>query len=142
MFAVASLRTGDGKPGNPVDKMFLVVRARCPEHLQSLKRAYPELAEAPITESESADYRARIMVSKSVWLGVLNEMTLEIDYDKVKPAMHEAGRDGRRDDGPLNYDRLIMSVFMDGQHMQDNFYHPVGRIDYSRSSQPPRIPEQ
>ena len=132
LFSVVSLRTGDGKPGNPIDPLKIMVRARTRHHLDSLKRAFPqELGNAKIIESQNSDYRVRLTLDKSVWSSVLVALNDEIHYDRVKPAMHEAGCDGRRDDGPLNYDALVMSAFMEGQRAQDRLYPPVGRVNYA-----------
>ena len=133
MFSVASLRSGDGKPGNPIDPQKVMVRARTRGHLESLLQRFPTVDphSSEIIESQKSDYRARIVLDKRQWGFMLVDLTDEISYDKVKPAMHAAGVDGLRDDGPINYDALIMAAFMEGQVAQDRAYPPQGRINYA-----------
>jgi len=97
-FSAVSARMGDGKHSQPVDPDRIMVRARLREHLEALKRRFPDLlGECEVHETASTDYAFRLFVQKSAWMQVLAGLAEETDYDnfKSKVARHQgkAGAD-------------------------------------------------
>jgi hypothetical protein len=84
-FSVVCAREGDGSWGNAVDEGRVMVRARLRGHLEGLKSRFREdLGGAEIIETPNTDYRYRLFVDKAVWVGVLELLGEELDYDNFK----------------------------------------------------------
>jgi len=84
-FSAVCARKGKGQHGQPVDPDRMMVRARVREHLEALKKRFPDLlGECDIMESESTDYAFRLFVQKSAWMQVLAALAEETDYDNFK----------------------------------------------------------
>jgi hypothetical protein len=101
-FSAVCARQGDGKHGQPVDR--IMVRARVRGHLESLKKRFPDLlGQCDIQESAGTDYAFRLLVQKSAWAQVLAGLAVETDYDNFKSevARHQ-GRAGAAYEGSLH----------------------------------------
>jgi hypothetical protein len=61
-----------------------MIRARRAEHLKNLQERFAVLRDAPIKQFVGTDYQYRLIVSKAVWLGVLNELGQEQDWSNFK----------------------------------------------------------
>ena len=84
-FSAVCARVGDGSANNQVDEGRVMVRARLQEHLEGLKLRFPkELGGLEIMETPETDYRYRLFAHKSVWIGVLEMLGEEMDYDNFK----------------------------------------------------------
>ena len=84
-FSAVCARVGDGSANNQVDEGRVMVRARLQEHLEGLKLRFPkELGGLEIMETPETDYRYRLFAHKSVWIGVLQMLGEEMDYDNFK----------------------------------------------------------
>jgi len=83
--------------GNPthIDSDTFMVRARCRQHLESLKERFSQLAASEITDTSNTDYRFRIVVAKTVWADVAQEMAAEIDYSNFKERAERRSHDDR-----------------------------------------------
>ena len=95
-FSAACARNGNGKRGQPVDPDRIMVRARVRDHLEALKKRFPEfLSDCEIQESAGTDYAFRLFVQKSAWKQVAAGLAEETDYDNFKSevARHQ-GRAG------------------------------------------------
>ncbi len=95
-FSAVCARQGNGKHGQPVDPDRIMVRARVREHLEAIKKRFPELlSECEIQESAGTDYAYRLFVPKSAWMQVALGLAEETDYDNFKSevARHQ-GRAG------------------------------------------------
>ena len=97
-FSAVCARQGNGKHNQPVDPDRIMVRARLRDHLEALKRRFPDLlGGCEIHETTSTDYAFRLFVQKSAWMQVLAGLVEETDYDnfKSKVARHQgkAGAD-------------------------------------------------
>lgn len=95
-FSAVCARKGNGKHGQPVDPDRIMVRARVQDHLEDLKKRFPELLDqCEIQESAGTDYAYRLFVQKSAWKQVLAGLTEETDYDNFKSEVaHHQGRKG------------------------------------------------
>lgn len=68
-----------------LDKGKLMVRARVREHLEALRARFHKLiGAAEILESESADYRFRMIVKKQQWTEIATALADEIEYGNFK----------------------------------------------------------
>ena len=84
-FSAVCARKGNGNHGQPVDPDRMMVRARVREHLEALKKRFPDLlGECDIMESPSTDYAFRLFVQKSAWMQVSSGLAEETDYDNFK----------------------------------------------------------
>ena len=95
-FSAVCARQGDGKHGQPVDPDRIMVRARLRNHLEALKKRFPDLlGECEIHESAGTDYAFRLFVQKCAWTHVAAGLAEETDYDNFKSevARHQ-GRPG------------------------------------------------
>ena len=95
-FSAVCARQGSGKQGQPIDRARIMVRARARDHLESLKKRFPEvLGNCEIREFAGTDYAYRLFVPKSDWVKVISALAAEIDYDNFKSevARHQ-GRAG------------------------------------------------
>jgi hypothetical protein len=95
-YSAVCARQGDGKHGQPLDPDRIMVRARVRQHLEALKKRFPNLlGQCEIREFAGTDYAFRIFVAKPIWSGVLAELADETDYDNFKSevARHQ-GRAG------------------------------------------------
>lgn len=94
-FSAVCARQGNGKYGQPVDPDRIMVRARMREHLESLKKRFPELLDGEIVDSAGTDYAYRLFIPRTVWAGVISALAEETDYDNFKSAVaHPQGRAG------------------------------------------------
>jgi hypothetical protein len=106
-FSVVCARLGDGKQGRPIDTARLMVRARVREHLEALKKRWPDhLGLCDIRTSAATDYAFRMFVDKQTWARVLAELALETDYDNFKSevARHQG-------DAGLPYEHALHDVW-------------------------------
>lgn len=74
----------DGGKSKEVDPETMMVRARNEQHLINLQEAFPCLAGIKIKISAGTDYHCRLIVPKTVWLGVVVELVVDCDYDNFK----------------------------------------------------------
>ena len=83
--------------GNPsrVDPNTLMVRARCRRHLESLQKRFPQLASLAIGDTDTTDYRFRIVVPKPAWVEVAQQLASEIDYGNFKDRVLSQSGDDR-----------------------------------------------
>lgn len=72
-----------------------MVRARTREHLESLQKHFPQLTAAEITDTTNTDYRFRMVVAKTVWAEVAQELAAEIDYGNFKDRAERRSHDDR-----------------------------------------------
>ena len=95
-FSAVCARHGDGKHDQPVDPDRIMVRARVRDHLEALKKQFPNfLGECDIQEFAGTDYAYRLFVQKSAWTRVLAGLAEETDYDNFKSEVaHHQGRAG------------------------------------------------
>ena len=95
-FSAVCARTGDGKHGQPVDPDRIMVRARVRNHLEAVKKRFPDLlGDCEVQESAGTDYAYRLFVQKSAWIQVVAELAQETDYDNFKSAVaRHQGRAG------------------------------------------------
>jgi len=84
--SVVCARKGHGEPGQPLDVDRVMIRARNVRHLDTLRDRHEALRAAEILETPLADYPARIIVAKEVWVSVLVEIAAEADYGNFKAA--------------------------------------------------------
>jgi hypothetical protein len=86
------------KPNGGVDEASVMVRARTREHLVNLKARFAdtEFGRAEIRQSVGTDYKYRVIVPKSVWVGILAELAMEQTWSNFK---NEAARlaNGKKD---------------------------------------------
>ena len=95
-YSVVCARRGDGGYGQPIDENRLMVRARVRDHLDALRKRFPDLLEnAAIRAYPGSDYAFRIFVAKSDWVAAMAALTEEIAYDNFKA---EVARGGAGDD--------------------------------------------
>lgn len=95
-FSAVCAREENGKHGQLIDPNRIMVRARVRDHLESLKKRFPELlGECKIQEFIGTDYAFRLFVQKSAWMQVVSGLAEETDYDNFKSevARHQ-GRAG------------------------------------------------
>lgn len=72
----------------------ILLRARRRSHLLALQKAYREYAGGYlIHETEHTDYRYRLAMDRSDWLGLCNAVAADVTYSNFKDSI---------DDGPLN----------------------------------------
>ena len=114
-FSVVCARQGDGKQGRPIDTTRLMVRARMREHLDALKKWWPEqLDGVDIRASAGTDYAFRMIVDKPAWSRVLAELALETDYDNFKSEV------ARHQDGAgVPYERALYDVWAVMNRLQE-----------------------
>ena len=95
-FSAVCARLGDGRHGQPVDPDRIIVRARVREHLEGLKKRFPDLlGRCDILEFAGTDYAFRIVIEKRVWSQVLSGLADETDYDNFKSeVVRHQGRAG------------------------------------------------
>ena len=95
-FSAVCARQADGKHGQPVDLGRIMVRARVRDHLEALRKHFPELlGDCEIQESAGTDYAFRLFVQKSAWIRVVAGLAEETDYDNFKSeAARHQGRGG------------------------------------------------
>ena len=95
-FSAVCSRQADGKHGQPVDLSRIMVRARVRDHLEALRKHFPELlGDCEIQESAGTDYAFRLFVQKSAWIRVVAGLAEETDYDNFKSeAARHQGRGG------------------------------------------------
>ena len=61
-----------------------MIRARRAAHLSNLQERFPALAAGKIVTLPNRDYRYRLIVSKDVWVGALEELGREQDWANFK----------------------------------------------------------
>ncbi len=84
-FSAVCARQGDGGYGQPIDHDRIMVRARMRAHLETLKNLFPGLVgQCEIHQSATSDYAFRIFVGKPAWVGVMEALARETDYDNFK----------------------------------------------------------
>lgn len=84
-YSAVCSRQGDGKHNQPVDPNRIMVRTRLREHLENLKKQFPDLlSESDIKEFTGTDYAFRIFVAKADWSKVLVGLNEDVDYDNFK----------------------------------------------------------
>jgi hypothetical protein len=95
-YSAVCARQGDGGYGQPVDENRVMVRARVRQHLDALKKRFPELlGDVEICVFQGSDYAFRIFVPKSTWAAVTAALAEELSYDnfKAEAARGDAGDD-------------------------------------------------
>jgi len=88
--SVVCARQGHGESGQPLDVDRVMIRARNVRHLDALRDRHEALRAAEILETPLADYPARIIIAKEVWVSVLAEIAAEADYGNFKAASSRA----------------------------------------------------
>lgn len=71
----------------------LQIRSRNKEHLTALQKRFPEINNAEILNLANRDYPYRIIVEKSKFATISQELVKEIDYDNFKDTVHECKDD-------------------------------------------------
>ena len=106
-FSAVCARRGSGGHGQPVDPDRMMVRARVMDHLEALKKQFPDLLdECEILTSVGTDYPFRLFVSKSDWARVLARLAEETDYDNFKSEVaRHLGRAG------VDYEHALHEVW-------------------------------
>ena len=89
--SVVNARQGKGEPGQPVDPDRVMVRVRNREHLNALRARFEALGASPIIETPGADYPARIIVPKDLWVDTLADLAASTTYDNFKSAASRSG---------------------------------------------------
>lgn len=85
------------KPDGSLDSQSVMVRARCIDHLYSLRKRFPVLAVNKIIESPNHDYRYRLVAPKASWSAIIGELAEEQDWSNFKDeAARYQGNSGRR----------------------------------------------
>lgn len=79
-YSVACASNADGS----LDHKTMMVRARQMAHLKNLQKRFPPLANVEIQTSPNRDYRYRLIVSKDVWMNILNQMADEQTWSNFK----------------------------------------------------------
>jgi hypothetical protein len=79
-YSIASASRPDGS----LDSQTVMIRARLKDHLQNLQRRFPVLADTKIITLPNVDYRHRIVVPKTVWVGVLSGLAEEMEWSNFK----------------------------------------------------------
>jgi hypothetical protein len=79
-FSVASANKPDGK----IDPQTLMVRARRISHLRTIVKRFPSLAGVEIVTWKERDYRYRIVVGKTVWSEIVDQMVKEQEWSNFK----------------------------------------------------------
>ncbi len=77
------------KRDGALDPQTVMIRARCIDHLKSLQRRFPAIADAEILSFAGTDYRYRLIVSKDIWIGIVGELAREQEWSNFK---NEAAR--------------------------------------------------
>jgi hypothetical protein len=72
------------KPDGSLDTQTVMIRARLKDHLQNLQKRFPVLAGTKIISLPDVDYRHRIVVPKTVWIGVLSGLAEEMEWSNFK----------------------------------------------------------
>ena len=93
-YSVVCARDLTGNPTRIYPDKFMV-RARTRRHLESLQKRFRQLAAAEITDTTNTDYRYRMVVAKSLWAEVAQELTAEIDYGNFKERVERSTHDDR-----------------------------------------------
>lgn len=95
-YSAVCARRGTGEHWQPIDPDRLMVRARLREHLESLKRRFPDLlGGCDLRDFAGSDYAFRLFVEKSVWAQIVAKLAEETDYDNFKDAVaHHQARTG------------------------------------------------
>lgn len=91
-YSVVCARDLAGSPSR-IDPDNLMVRARNRLHLESLQQRFPPLASLEIVDSANTDYRFRLIVPKTVWVEVTQNLAAEIDYGNFKARAHSRAGD-------------------------------------------------
>lgn len=96
-YSVVCGRKGDGSKTQPIDPEVIQIRARVKSHLENLATKFPNLVKRnSIRETTDTDYRFRVIVARKVWLQIMNQLAVGIDYDNFKTEVgHEVGVSGR-----------------------------------------------
>jgi hypothetical protein len=90
-FSVVCARADGGK--GPMDPNLLQIRARMVAHLRALQNAFPEqLGSLEIRVTPNADYGARLIVPKYVWVAMQPAMVDMIDYGNFKNELTRTGQ--------------------------------------------------
>lgn len=84
----------DGGKSKEIDTELMMVRARNKQHLVNLQEAFPCLVDTPIKISAGTDYHCRMIVPKTIWLGVVVELVVEQDYGNFKSECARTADDG------------------------------------------------
>ena len=94
MVSVVLARVGNGKSAK-ADPSRVMVRGRMKSHLQNLKDRFPAiLGGAEILESQNSDYRWRMIIPKTQWVGVATSLAESLDYTNYKNAAHSVDNGG------------------------------------------------
>jgi len=72
------------KPDGSLDSQSVMVRARCIDHLRSLRKRFPTLSGGKILEWRNRDYRYRLIVPKASWAAILGELAQEQQWSNFK----------------------------------------------------------
>jgi len=73
----------------------VMLRARRRDHLVKLHKAFPAWVPEPslIHESTKADYRYRVFIERAVFVRLVTELALDIDYGNFKDKCKDDGAD-------------------------------------------------
>jgi len=94
------------------------VRARVRDHLEALKKRFPELlGRCEIQESAGTDYAFRLFVKKPAWSKVLSGLAEETDYDNFKS---EVARHQGKKGAP--YEQSLHEVWSVMNRLQSRFF--------------------
>ncbi len=116
------------QPGKPVDVGTLMLRARLRLHLERLQQRHPDLLGGKvIQESESADYRFRIVAPKAVVAALVSREVLAIEYANFKSEVFAV-------EGRSPYEVALHRVWSDFLPLQRPPGRTVGRPDGAQDS--------
>lgn len=107
----------DGGRSHEVDPDTMMLRARCREHLESLRRKFDALAEYRVTETPRIDYRWRLVCPKDVAAHVVAGLVTEMEWSNFKSEAARFQRDEGFPEADLYIDALheVWSVMRDLQ---------------------------
>lgn len=71
------------------DPELVLVRARVRADLENLEKFIPGLSET-LRYDATADYPHRMVMDRAVWMSIVTQLTLEVDYDNFKSAVGRA----------------------------------------------------
>lgn len=143
-FSAVCARQGEGQYNQPVDPDRIMVRGRLRNHLEALKKRFPDLlGECEIQESAGTDYAFRLFVQKSAWMQIVSGLAEETNYDNFKSevARHQ-GRSGATYEHSLHdvwsvmnrlqkHERMVEQppeLSQDDEEILDQIWDNIGKV--------------
>jgi hypothetical protein len=129
-YSIACGRKGDGS----LDPDTVMVRARRKQHLENIRKRFPAVSKSKIICTSNCDYRYRIVIPKSTWIGILSELAEEQTWSNFKD---EVSR--RQPPGDSAYVRALHDVWWTMLNLQTDPKPPKPRNLTNLSSGGPQI---